>query len=285
MEAATKVVLYIIPIVVLVLLVFFYFGPSGALDKLKKVSGGLENYVPAIGTKELTAGKIDVGATQRSEFGELESVVKSMVTSPHGPCFAYYKKGGFSNFESGSSITFSYDAAHDGTNVVVNGGPGGKQVVSDLSMTISKMKPCVVAGSAGIVRAFEEGYLNDKAWSDKVIHPMHFKPVTQLKIEYFEGKTVLCKNANHIVVSELGIGVATNECDNLNDYGVLYTPDGVHVCFFPTVYTGSSDKDGLNDDYLGSNPTNSISIPQQMMDGKLKMCEVSVPEPPSFPTS
>ncbi len=269
MEGMTKIILYIIPLIVLILLGFFYFGPSGALDKLKDSAETLKDYVPdvSMGADQLTAKEAGVPSEHKTVINSLKTTFEKMTKST-GPCFAYYKQGGLPELkEQGTSITFSYDSVKDETIVMTYGGTAGKQIVTDLSFTIPKMKLCVIADE-NVVKSFDARYLNDKTWAEKLASPSDtIREVNSIKIEYSTKKY----NGNVIRSPNLGEDIVNDVSDNLRDYGVVYTPDGYHICFFPTVY-GGNDKDGLNDDYLAQTPFGDTSIPKQMSNGKLKKC-------------
>jgi len=274
MEGMTKIILYIIPLIVLVLLGFFYFGPSGALDKLKGSAETLKDYVPdvSMGADQLTAKEAGVPSDHKNAINSLKNTLEKMTQST-GPCFAYYKEGGLPELnEQGTSITFSYDPVKDETIVTTYGGTAGKQIVTDLSFTIPKMELCVIADE-NIVKSFGDRYLNDKTWAEKLASPSDtIRKVNSIKIEYSTNKL----NGHTIRAPELGADTVNDESNNLQDYGVVYTPDGSSICFFPTVYGNNvcdgSDKDGLDDDCLGADPNEDISIPRQISEGKLKKC-------------
>jgi len=281
-EGIKKIVMYLIPIIMLVLL-WMYFG--GAFDKFKDIGSKVNEYLPTIGAEKLQASQPLVSEDNKNQILSLKDALNKMVGK--GPCFMQYQK--FSLLE-GANLRASYDAAKDMTNFEVNGGAGASQYVKELAFSVKGMKPCVIAGKDnGVVKAFSNIYLSplsvDKYsapdwWSLRMellkVNFIHYTSVSYIGLGYYEGKTFLCKNANHIIVPELELGVNTNLCDNLNDGGLLYTPDGKNICFFPTVYSDPfyDDKDGLNDKYL-SYEVKSMgdkSIYSQLQDGKLKRC-------------
>lgn len=126
--------------------------------------------------------------------------------------------------------------------------------------------------------------MNTLPWQEKIKKDLSksYTEIHNLKIVYHP--CTLLKSANHIEVPELGIGIESNECNNLQDYGIIYKPDSFHICFLPTVY-GASDKDGLNNDYLGENSFGETSIPKQLSEGKLKKCITETSPPAANPTS
>lgn len=282
MEGVTKIAMYLIPILVLVLLGTYY---PEMFEKFKDVGGKVQEYLPnvSIGAEKLQASKPFVSEDNKNQILSLKDSLNKMIGK--GPCFMQYQK--FSLLE-GASLRASYDGVNDQTNFGVYGGAGASQYVNDLSFSVKGMKLCVIAGKDNsAVKAFSKIYFSpisvDKysapdVWSVRMDllkdNPQHYTTVSKIDLGYYEGKTFLCKNSNHIVVPELGIGENTNVCDNFNDDGILYTPDGKNICFFPTVYgdTFSYDKDGLNDKYLGNNKKDEQALLFQLLDGKLKRC-------------
>ena len=88
MESITKIFLIVIPLVSLFILGLIYFGPDGALDKLKGSAESLKDYVPdvSMGTDQLTAKEAGVSGIvcspqevkilrSFSEFKDLKIVV------------------------------------------------------------------------------------------------------------------------------------------------------------------------------------------------------------------
>ena len=126
------------------------------------------------------------------------------------------------------------------------------------------MAPCVIAGSSEVTSNFEQSFLNEKSWEEKIkiIEEEHYNPVNSITIRHDDG--------GYGGLSENRIDFGTGFKD-FEDAGYLYTPDNKHICFFPTV-DGGSDADGLDDDYLGEDPQGETSIPRQVAEGKLQRC-------------
>lgn len=282
MEGLTKIVMYILPIIVLVLLVMYYFAPeSGAFEKLRSGVNKAKEYLPNISVGgELQAGKPTLSEAHKKEVLQLNATINQMLASGKKNCFGDY--GGVSMLGSSDtekvSILMGYDAANDATKFTFQGGVGGEQTVTDFEFSIPGMVPCVIAGGSAVTRAFEESFLNGDSWSEKEQHIRagHYRQVGAITIQYYEGKSFACQNANRIQVPELGGDIVNDECNNFLDRGMLYTPDNRHICFFPTVYGDNScdggDKDGLDDDCLGEDPQENIAIPKQLGERKLLKC-------------
>ena len=91
MESITKIFLIVIPLVSLFILGLIYFGPDGALDKLKGSAESLKDYVPdvSMGTDQLTAKEAGVSADHQQALSTLKTNLEK-ITKSTGPCFAYY---------------------------------------------------------------------------------------------------------------------------------------------------------------------------------------------------
>lgn len=189
----------------------------------------------------------------------LKSTIEGMLKSPKSQCFANY--GGFPDLgEGGTSLEMIFDPSEKSTEFVI-GTFGGEQRVS--SFKIKKMVPCVIAGESYITENFADSFLNTEPWAEKNIKSNHYKSVTGIKILY-QNPTLGFKG-NIIRVPSLGEGIVNDESNNFLDGGYLYKPDESTICFFPTVF-GSSDEDGLDDNYLGQVPTEDVSLPRQVGD-------------------
>src|SRR3989344_2130822 len=137
-EGIKKIVMYLIPIIMLVLL-WMYFG--GAFDKFKDIGSKVNEYLPTIGAEKLQASQPLVSEDNKNQILSLKDALNKMVGK--GPCFMQYQK--FSLLE-GANLRASYDAAKDMTNFEVNGGAGASQYVKELAFLVKGMKPCVIAG-------------------------------------------------------------------------------------------------------------------------------------------
>lgn len=272
--------MYILPIIVLVLLVMYYFAPeSGAFEKLRSSVSKAKEYLPNISVGgELKGEKPVLPEVHKKEVLQLNATINKMLSSEKKNCFADY--GGFSTLGQSDttkvSIVMGYDATNDATKFTFLGGAGGEQTITDFQFSISGMVPCVIAGSSSITEAFDESFLNENPWSEKEnnLKAGRYRQVGAIKLRYYEGKTFTCQNANQIYVSEFGEDIVNDECNNFKDAGMLYTPDNKHICFFPTVYGDNScdggDKDGLDDDCLGDEANGKIK--ELISAGKLITC-------------
>lgn len=241
MGVVTKLIFYIIPIVVLVLLVVFFYSDAGAFEKVKNITSSAENYVPniSIGAKEITAQEISLPTEHKAQISRLKEKINLMMESDKKNCFANY--GGFSSLgEKGTTIQIQYDAGADATHFTFKGGAGGQQEIPEEAFTIEKMHPCVIAGGSEITEKFWRKFI----WKETIAGNYYF-PVSSLEINSLAGDT-------HIRVPEFGADVVNDQDNNFEDHGQIFTPDNKHICFISTIYGSLSnfDEDGIDNDFV-----------------------------------
>ncbi len=234
MEAVNKLIAYVIPIVVLVVIVVFLYGEAGAFEKVKGAFNKTKSYLPdvSIGAEKLQAETPTVPEPLRTQIINFRGTVESLKKNPKTNCFQNY--GGFSPLEGKAALTLSYIPAGEQLFVRVLGGPGTKQDVTELSFTIDKMKLCVIAGGS-YPKRFEQNFLTPGGSKQPI-----FNEVSTITIAWDTGG-IIGSSENRI---DHGTGFKDFEAHQW-----LYKPDGEHVCFFPTV-DGGTNEDGLNDDAL-----------------------------------
>lgn len=252
--------LMVLPLILIGLFLFFYFGPEGTFEKVDSSVGTItEDYLAQGDSTFEDPTKVSILDRHRKEILELNDTIHEMLHSGKRDCFANY--GGFSELnEEGTSIVMTYNSQEDTTEFSVYGGAGGKQIVTDLLFSIEGMTPCVIAGTEEIADAFFTKFI-DKGQ----INGRYYTSVNSLKISYDQGtgwSGATCGDGNKIFVPEFGNDAVNDECDNFEEGGWLFTPDGKNICFFPTVDEEDSSEDGLEDDYVQaeeSSPENSIN--------------------------
>ncbi len=248
-----KIVGYVIPIAVLVFLIIYMYGGTGALNDVKeKVLGFADKYVD-IGKEEISS-QISLTSNQKGDLSALKASLQKIVQSDKKNCF--YNYGGLEDFGEDNNLEIILSYIGNGTQVHVKGGASTAQYVTSESFFIEGMKPCVIAGSKTVTSNFINKFLKPSG----SISSGYFTPVNGIKITY------------ESVVSRLD--------ENRIDYGGglidfeghewLFSPDNEHICFFPTVDTWS-DADGLNDDYLVDTNQQS-SVPYKYTRGTLTKC-------------
>ncbi len=258
MGAATRIVFYIIPLVLLIVVIVILFGQSGAWEDLKDAVLGTiafsEKVLPTVkvGLEEQKAD-VSIPDVHKKEIEKLSAAVKSMLGKGKENCFANY--GGFSDLgEQGTSLAFELKG--DKTALTVLGGAGGGQIITPLYPEFPGMKPCVIAGTFGESKNFFDYFISGK---ENLIHP-YYRGVNSITIFYSTQRF----NGNRISAADAKI------VNKLEDKGWLFTPDGQNVCFFPTNDVSDFDNGGIDNDYFTEEQKNSI--PQRITEGKLKLC-------------
>ncbi len=258
MGSSTRIVFYIITLVLLFVVVVILFGQSGAWEDLKEAVLGTiefsEKVLPTVkvGLEEQKAD-VSIPDVHQKEIEKLRAAMQGMLGKGKENCFANYGKLPDLG-EQGTSLTL--ELKDDKTTLTVRGGAGGKQIITGLYQEFSGMKPCVIAGTFGESKNFFDYFINGK---EKLIHP-YYRAVNSVTIFYstqgFNGNRISAADANVV--------------NKLEDDGWLFTPDGQNVCFFPTNDVSDFDDGGIDNDYFTEEQENSI--PQRITEGKLKLC-------------
>ncbi len=250
MGIATKIFLYVIPLVFLIVVLALLFGGPGSLfDKVKNVILSAKDFLPSfsLGLQEQKA-EVSIPDEHRAEIASLKKTISSMQGKEN--CFANYTM--FSDLgDKGTSLTFELKG--DKTLLTAYSGSGGKQVITDLSGEVAGMKPCVIAGPGGVSKNFFTHFID----GGELLYP-YFSPINSVKI--FGSSS----SYNGISMPE------TNLQSNLEDGGWLFTPDGEHICFFPTNLVSNHDDNGIDNDYFTLSEQDSIG--NRVKQGKLQRC-------------
>lgn len=230
--AFNKLVYYLIPLIVLVLIVMWQFGPEGLFDDMKDAVKGIVEMTPEIGAEEIEAAEVQLSEDQLDSINSLEQVITLMLSSENNNCFQRYEQ--FPSLEE-NNVLIEFDYADGETTLIVKKGEEHRLI--DEVVEIKEMVPCVIAGESGGEDISENFYYTflDKDLS-RVKGPVYFS-VDSISMAFDTSGF----DENRI---DFGDGFVDFE-----DEGWLFTPDNKHICFFPTV-DGDNDEDGLNDDYL-----------------------------------
>src|SRR3989344_9647947 len=229
MGTVSKVFLFLIPLVVLVVVLAILFRPEeGLFDKVKGLILGAKDILPAVsvGLEEQKA-EVTVPDLHKTEILELGNTLQGMLGSGKENCFANY--GGISEL-SEAATSLRFELRGDNTFLTVYGGAGGKQVITDLSVDFPDMKPCVIAGAGGVSKNFFKYFIE----GEKLTYP-YFSPVNSL---------TLISDSNDINVPDFDL------VNDLEENGWLFTPDGEHICFFPTNTVADYNDEGIDNDYF-----------------------------------
>ena len=268
--AFKKLIYYLIPLIVLILVVMWQFGPEGLFEGMKEAVTGVVNIT--IGAEELTGEKPTIPEEHRKAIRKLVDTIKGMVDSERTNCFANYGKLPDLG-EEGTSISFQLKG--DKTVMVIGGGAGGKQEVS--YEEIEGFKPCVIAGPENT---------NEKA-NDKVVAENFYDNFLRKDFDCAGCDMWVCPEgcdvpywtmSKQIIIKEKETIVYDGTVGDFEDGGWLYKNNNGYICFFPTVdgdifgNCDGSNADGLDDDCLGEDPDEDISIPRQVREEKLITC-------------
>ena len=266
MKVMEWLIFVIIPIVLGVILLVYYFGGPGGFAALKKSGEKLLELAPDInvGAPEVTARKPEISRQHQEEIESLKTTLNTLMAAPAQNCFG--KFSGFSDLgEKGTSLELATTAA--GTSITVRGGAGGQQIID--SFNIDGMKLCVIAGAKNVVTNFKEFFIDGKTQSVRPIEP-YYTEVNSLKILYtalFSGR-----NANVLEVSSLP--AVHDQSNNFQSQGYLFKADQSHICFFPT---DGNNEEGLDSALFSSSGANSISSKLSRGDPAVFSCTESRP--------
>lgn len=260
MSTVSKVFMFIIPLVVLIVVLSILFRPEeGLFEKVKGLILGAKEVLPkvSIGLEEQKA-EVTISDVHRKEIIQLKDVIEGMVNIGNENCFA--NAGPLSDLGE-KETSFKFELQGDKTMFTVYGGAGGKQIITDLSTEFTAVKPCVIAGKGGISKNFFTSFIEGEELSSP-----YFKEVNSLTISYGTSGD----NGNRIRVGDFDSDTVNDEGDNLENDGWLFTPDGLHICFFSTNKVANYDDDGIDNDYFTLGEENSIK--NRIDQGKLKYC-------------
>lgn len=261
MGVVTKLVFYIIPIVVLVLLIIFFYSDAGAFEKVKRAASTAEQYLPdiSVGAKEITAEKPSIPENQQQAIVAFKEALLRTKESSRVNCFT--KFGGFPPLgEEGATLVISHILSDEVTSVRVT---GTKQTLTDLSFEVPGMIPCVIGGGTEYTEKFYQNYLSPSLMADDSFTPISNDGISEISIQWNSGG-VLETAANRIQYDATGF-------HDFKGQRWLYKPDAQHICFFPT--DSSTSAIGLDDYYFKDfeNPPED-TLQYKVRNGPLKQC-------------
>jgi hypothetical protein len=246
MGIGSKIVFLLIPLLFLIVVVFIFFAESGAWEELKDTINGVDEFVPdlGLGLDELQTGDVSIPPEHEAQIRKLSDTINQYLLGNKENCVANY--GGFT--ELGDTFVM-IDQIQDKMVMRVGGaGPAGKLLATDLRFEFDA-KPCVIAGKEGSTDVTERFYkwAVDRDW---LTPPSpYYKEVRSIKMHY---STKTFRNGNHINVKEFDPEPVNDQSDNFEDNGWLFTPDGKHICFFPTNKATDYDEDGIDNRHFES---------------------------------
>ena len=227
----TKLVFWIIPLIVLIILTIAFFGDKSLFTELKLATKDIQEGLPdvGLGLDELKGEKIVFNDQQSKAINSMKEKIILM----EGKKDCFLNCGGFPQLgEQGASIEMEWtnDSSGSHSSFTFFGGVGGKQILTGLYFD-TKLKPCVIGGTDAISQSFYESYIK----SQKTSTFPHYLEIPKLRI-FSDGD-------NKIVYS----GFTT-----YLESSLLYTYDGTQLCFFPTrhEWIGEYEAEGIDNDWF-----------------------------------
>ncbi|MBT4604499.1 hypothetical protein HOC01_02575 [archaeon] len=261
-------VMYIIPLLVLIVAVLVFYGESGMWEDLKETVLGVTDYVDfEVGLEELDGGEVVVSDNQKLFVSRLVDVIGQM-RDANKTCFSQVSVSVPDFGEEGMSLSLKVDDSGNGSQLIVGGGAGGKQIVTSLSQEIHGVSPCVIAGDLREAPNFFSYYISQS--SSALIEP-NYRNVRGLDIRFSDGGT-FGNSGNKIEIPEFGNSFVNDENDNFENEGWLYTPGNGVICFFPTNYVTDASEDGIGNEWFDLGEKDSIANRAKNGDSKVVLC-------------
>ncbi len=237
MVAVKKLAYYLIPLIVLVLIVLWQFGPDGLFEGIKVATDVATDLAPniTVGAEEVTGEKVMLPKEHEDAVRKLGNTINDMINSGNTNCFANY--GGFPELEDEGTMISLKECRIEISRK--------RQLVEDLNKEFREkmegFKPCVISGELEAENFYKNFLENEPQLVGA--EPGEF-PL--LEIPYKQ-------KVDSIVISADGINFGTGFKD-FEDEGWLYQDDKGLICFFPTRVDGrkycSWSERGLDDDCL-----------------------------------
>ena len=161
----------------------------------------------------------------------------------------------------GTSIEFHYENGQ--TTMLVYGGADGRKLIPELATKFDKMIPCVVAGSDQVAENFFSKFIEGKDVSGNYFQPVNYVRILGCGDEINRIMTV--ENDDPQVHLDHG---PNRYCNNLNDGGILFSPDNQRICFIPTAGNVPMGQDGIDQDYVSGEGDGSLAL--QFSNGAFK---------------
>lgn len=257
---AKKLIYYILPLVFIVLVVMWIWGPEAAWSGMKGAVKGVIEMAPnvTIGAEEIRAKKIQVPKEVEKTYINLYSALERAKESRMSKCVIQYDE--LSNLKD-FKIALNY---LDG-KMILNLMTKKDQFVTELRKEIDGLKPCIVGGISGTVGHPEAAYNFFYNWIDPRIYPKK-KEFKTPEYNWFKDR---------IVIMDKETLVAAGREYDLEDEGLTYIDKKINllykanddaVCFLvthdgDTTCEDTADEDGVDDDCLEEFlPTGKLTI-------------------------
>lgn len=239
-----KLVFWIIPLIVLIILIIAFYGDDSLFAELKSAVQGVVDIAPTVnvGLEEIESEQPSVNEAQEKAILDLKEALEKM--SGQEECFLDF--GDLPSLENAGIEMVNLGGK---TSFNTYGGEGGKQIVTELSFDLD-FKPCVIAGDARITENFFNHFINGLEKKEN-----HYREVN---------KIIISNDGDNI------ISVPNLVSNDFESEGWLYTPGNKIVCFFPTNKVKNYDQDGLANEWF-SEEDNSIA--KKIQRKELKSCD------------
>lgn len=217
-------------LIALVLLVNWQFGEGGIFTKVKDAVKSV------IGTEAMNVTTVKLSSEQSISMNSLEKAINGMLKDfkkHKKPCFEKYQK--LPSLEK-NDVTIKFSYSQGKTSMIIEKGTESR-LIEDIK-EIPGMVPCVIGGKVNGEEVSENFYYKFLEPNPEKVKGDFYLPVNEIKIAYDTS------GYNENRISFGGGGFADFEGD-----GWLFTPDGKHVCFFPT-HDARNGPYGLNDDHI-----------------------------------
>ena len=236
MVAVKKLAYYLIPLIVLVLIVLWQFGPGGLFSGIREAAKVATDLAPniTVGAEEVTGEKVILPKEHEDAVRRLVSTIEQMVGGGNTNCFANY--GGLPDLEKQGTMIL----LKEGRIEISRKGQLVEDLNKELKEKMEGFKPCVIAGGKEA-----ENFYNNFLKDETQLVGLELGKFPVLEMPYLQ-------KVNNIVIAtdDGGIFGYTQKrinfgtgFKNFEDEGWLYQDDKGLICFFPT-------EDGLDADYL-----------------------------------
>ena len=266
MVVSKKIIFYLIPLIVLIIMSLIYWGPEGSYQQLKDVVSGVKEYTPdiTVGLDELAAGETTLPSHLLREATALQNTLLAMAKSNKTNCFQSF--GGFSQElgedETTASFLFTYNPAGNSTQVVIH----EKKKVIYNKFDVPGMKPCVIAGLGGVAENFFKACIDGPCKNFKT---PYYQDVNSITIKYGEKR----RNGNIIRVNDQNWppNAVNDESKNFENDGILFKGPNNQICFFPTNWIRNFDEDGIDNDFIYDS-SDEDSLMYKLSTHRLEQC-------------
>lgn len=226
-----KIIGALIPLLVLLLLLAFYYRTGGSFDRIRDVVQDVKTIAPegVIGAEEIKNEKLALPQEHREAIEGLKRTIEAVKNKEN--CIIKYSIHPSNNGDNGfpelgrKGTTIVFKKAGGGMRLGVLGGVGGKQEI--YREVIEGVQPCVVAGAKTAENFYARFILGNAAFRS------FYNPVDQVVISYDEAK--LSKDENRILFT------GSSGFVDFKDGGWLFKGGKNNLCFFPT----KDDFDGI----------------------------------------